>query len=62
MSNSRSQAPRLLTNLAMRFGIAAENDPAVVAALLGALSLPHDAAFEHKGQALSLGEALTPAF
>ncbi|TXG81788.1 MAG: assimilatory sulfite reductase (NADPH) flavoprotein subunit [Sphingomonadales bacterium] len=43
-------------------GIAAENDPAVVAALLGALSLPHDAAFEHKGQALSLGEALTRRF
>ncbi|MCP5386882.1 MAG: assimilatory sulfite reductase (NADPH) flavoprotein subunit [Novosphingobium sp.] len=43
-------------------GIAAENDPAAVAALLGALSLPPDAALEIKGQTLTLGEALTRRF
>lgn len=43
-------------------GIAASNDPAVVAALLEALSLSPDATFEHKGQTLSLGEALTHRF
>ncbi len=40
-------------------GIAAANDPAVVAALLEALSLSPDLAFEVKGQAMTLGEALT---
>jgi len=43
-------------------GIAAANDPAVVSALLDASSLPYDAEFEHKGQTLTLGEALTHRF
>ena len=40
-------------------GIAASNDPAVVAALLEALRLPAETDIELKGQALTLGDALT---
>ena len=40
-------------------GIAASNDPAVVAALLEALRLPAETEIEIKGQALTLGDALT---
>ncbi|MCP5403749.1 MAG: assimilatory sulfite reductase (NADPH) flavoprotein subunit [Novosphingobium sp.] len=43
-------------------GIAASNDPAVVAALIETLSLQPDAEFEHKGQTLRLGDALTHRF
>ncbi|MFA7602827.1 MAG: assimilatory sulfite reductase (NADPH) flavoprotein subunit [Novosphingobium sp.] len=43
-------------------GIAASNDPAVVAALLDALALAPETEFELKGQALSIGEALTHRF
>ncbi|BAV66052.1 assimilatory sulfite reductase (NADPH) flavoprotein subunit [Sphingobium cloacae] len=43
-------------------GIAVSNDPQVVAALLDALGLPPDAAFEWKEQALTIGEALTHRF
>lgn len=43
-------------------GIAAANDPAVVAALLGALGLSADERFEHKGGEIAIGEALTDRF
>ena len=43
-------------------GIAASNDPAVVAAPLDALSLSPDAAFDLKGQSVTIGEALTHRF
>lgn len=43
-------------------GIAASNDPAVVAALLDALRLPAEATFDLKGQTVQLGEALTHRF
>jgi len=43
-------------------GIAASNDPQLVAALLDALALSADTEFEHKGQKLALGEALTHRF
>lgn len=43
-------------------GIAVSNDPAVVEALLDALALSPGLGFEHKGQALTLGEALTHRF
>jgi len=43
-------------------GIAASNDPAVVAALLDALSLSPDATFDLKGQSVAIGEALTHRF
>ena len=43
-------------------GIAASNDPAVVAALIDTLSLQPDAEFELKGQTLRLGDALTHRF
>jgi sulfite reductase (NADPH) flavoprotein alpha-component len=43
-------------------GIAASNDPAVVAALIDTLSLHPDAEFEHKGQTVRLNEALTHRF
>jgi sulfite reductase (NADPH) flavoprotein alpha-component len=43
-------------------GIAASNDPAVVAALLDALALSPDAEFDLKDQSLILGEALTHRF
>lgn len=40
-------------------GIAASNDPTVVAALLEALNLPAETEIEYKGQALTLADALT---
>lgn len=43
-------------------GINASNDPAVVAALLDALSMSSGEALEHKGQNIELGEALTHQF
>ncbi len=43
-------------------GIAVANDPAVVEALLDALALSPDLAFEHKGQPMVLGEALAHRF
>lgn len=43
-------------------GIAASNDPAVVAALIDTLALQPDAEFEHKGQTLRLDDALTHRF
>lgn len=43
-------------------GIAASNDPAVVATLLNALALPPDTAFDMKGQEIAIGEALTHRF
>lgn len=43
-------------------GIAASNDPAVVASLLDALSLSPDEMLEHKGKSIALGEALTHQF
>ncbi len=43
-------------------GIAASNDPAVVAALIDTLSLQPDAEFEHKGQTVRLDDALTHRF
>ena len=43
-------------------GIAASNDPGVVADLLDALALSPDAAFEIKGRQATLGEALTHRF
>ena len=43
-------------------GIAASNDPAVVAELLEALGLPAEAGFDLKGHVLSIGEALTHRF
>ncbi|MHB9879029.1 assimilatory sulfite reductase (NADPH) flavoprotein subunit [Pacificimonas sp. ICDLI1SI03] len=43
-------------------GIAANNDHAVVSALIDALSLQSDAEFEHKHQTLRLADALTHRF
>lgn len=43
-------------------GIAASNDPAVVAALLEVLALAPEAEFEFKGQTLTIAEALTHRF
>lgn len=43
-------------------GIAATNDPAIVATLIDALSLKADAEFEHKGKTLRLDDALTHHF
>ncbi|AMK23060.1 assimilatory sulfite reductase (NADPH) flavoprotein subunit [Sphingomonas histidinilytica] len=43
-------------------GIAASNDPAVVAALLDALSLPAEAELDLKGQTMTIAEALTQRF
>jgi sulfite reductase (NADPH) flavoprotein alpha-component len=43
-------------------GIAAANDPKVVAALLDALGLSHETAFTLKGQTVTLGDALTHHF
>lgn len=43
-------------------GIAASNDPAVVAALLDALALSPDTSFDMKGREIALGEALTHRF
>lgn len=43
-------------------GLAASNDPVVVAALIDTLSLHPDAEFEHKGQTVRLDEALTHHF
>lgn len=43
-------------------GIAATNDPAVVATLIDALSPQPDAEFEYKGQTLRLDDALTHRF
>ncbi|MEZ5656280.1 MAG: assimilatory sulfite reductase (NADPH) flavoprotein subunit [Sphingobium sp.] len=43
-------------------GIAASNDPAVVAALIDTLSLQPDVELEHKGKTLRLDDALTHRF
>lgn len=43
-------------------GIAASNDPAIVAALIDTLALQPDAEFEHKGQTLRLDDTLTYRF
>lgn len=43
-------------------GIAASNDPLIVAELLGLVSIAHDAVIDLKGQALTIGEALTHRF
>ncbi|WBX85135.1 assimilatory sulfite reductase (NADPH) flavoprotein subunit [Sphingosinicella microcystinivorans] len=43
-------------------GIAASNDPAVVAALLDALALSPDTSFDMKGRETAIGEALTHRF
>lgn len=43
-------------------GIAASNDPAVVAALLDALALSPDTLFDMKGHRIAIGEALTHRF
>lgn len=43
-------------------GIAASNDPAIVAALLDALALSPDTSFDMKGRETAIGEALTHRF